>query len=463
MGSFCEESHPKLKFISEYFVKPIYVSSEATEKRINMGVTDLFMLSMDTMQKGLLFDTKLSPEIFKKFKRALCVSLVHFYPLAGRLAAQKYLDEHACSFYIDCEAGPGARLIHAVVDYTVSDILSFLDVHPIVESFFNLGEKSVNHDGITNPLLSIQVTELHDGVFIGFTMNHCIADGTSLWHFISSLSEIFGQIKDDEENENKSISISRKPIFETLFPHKGYDTTYKLPYLEPNEFITRYDPGPLRVRIFHFSAHSIATLKAQANKQCGPQNNISSFQALCGLIWRSITRARNLKPDDETGCNIIINGRTRLDPQLPPEYYRCFLTAAQCMSKAGDLLNNGLGRAAQLINRVINSQDDKAFKTLFKLVEEHPFVPPRGPTSPYYKPNFITIGGSIRFDMYGPEFGLGKAVAVLAGYASKEDGKVTANPGRDRNGSADLEVCLRPETMNALELDREFTSFVSFV
>ncbi|KNA06369.1 hypothetical protein SOVF_181650, partial [Spinacia oleracea] len=58
-------------------------------------------------------------------------------------------------------------------------------------SFFDLGEKTVNYDGHTRPLLSIQVTELLDGVFIGFTMNHSIADGISLWHFISTLSEIF--------------------------------------------------------------------------------------------------------------------------------------------------------------------------------------------------------------------------------------------------------------------------------
>ncbi|KAL9231703.1 hypothetical protein vseg_006896 [Gypsophila vaccaria] len=463
MANFGDESHRKLKLISECFVKPTNVSSEAREKRINLSATDLITLSMDTMQKGLLFDTKLSPEIFKKLKKALCVSLVEFYPLAGRLATQKFHDEHACSIYIDCEAGSGVRLIHATVDYTISDILSSVDLHPIVESFFDLGEKSVNHDGHIRPLLTVQVTELHDGVFIGFTMNHCIADGTSFWHFISSLSEIFDQIKDDNNNKDKSISISRKPIFETLFPHKGYNETYKLPYLEPNEFIARYNPGLLRVRIFHFSAQSISSLKAQANEQCGPGHNISSFEALCAFMWRLVTRARNIQPDDEIICGIVMNARTRLDPQLPPEHFRCVLTRARCMSKVGDLMNNDLGWAAKLVNERIKSQDDKAFRTVFKQIMEQPFLVHPGPGSPFYKPNSLTIGGSIRFDMYGPEFGLGKAVAVLAGYANKEDGKVTGNPGRRGDGSADLEVCLKPETMNALELDQEFMSFVSFV
>lgn len=63
--------------------------------------------------------------------------------------------------------------------------------------------------------------------------------------------------------------------------------------------------------------------------------------------------------------------------------------------------------------------------------------------------------------MYGPEFGLGRAVAVLAGYANKDDGKVTANPGREGEGSVDLEVALKPNVMEALEFDADFMRFVS--
>ena len=63
--------------------------------------------------------------------------------------------------------------------------------------------------------------------------------------------------------------------------------------------------------------------------------------------------------------------------------------------------------------------------------------------------------------MYGPEFGLGRAVAVRMGYSNKLNGKVTANPGCEGGGSVDLEICLRPEIMSTLEVDEEFMSFVS--
>jgi len=79
----------------------------------------------------------------------------------------------------------------------------------------------------------------------------------------------------------------------------------------------------------------------------------------------------------------------------------------------------------------------------------------------YGAANGVVIGGSHRFDMYGPEFGLGRAAAVRMGYANKDNGKVTANPGREGGGSVDLEICLRPQIMKGLEEDEEFMSFVT--
>lgn len=64
------------------------------------------------------------------------------------------------------------------LDMAISDIISPTDVPLVVQSFFD-HDRAVNHDGHERPLLSIQVTELVDGVFIGCSMNHAIVDGTS--------------------------------------------------------------------------------------------------------------------------------------------------------------------------------------------------------------------------------------------------------------------------------------------
>lgn len=472
-----ENSHQRtsqIKVISECFIKPKH-EIEPSKQPYYLAPADLFFLSLDPMQKGLLFHEKPKNilNFLDKFRNSLSLSLVHFFPLAGKLVTQKFHDEHASWVYVDCINGKGARLIHASIELRLADLLSSVDVNPIVPSFFDLGERTVNHDGHTRPLLSVQVTELIDGVFIGFTMNHSVADGTSLWHFISTLSEVFLQLKDGDQDKSftpdesisdssMNVKISRKPIYKPFFP-EGYGPILKLPYLEPEEFVARFDPERLRERIFHFTPKAISTLKAKVNKECSIHNNISisSFQALSAFLWRSITRARNLQPEFETNCSLAINWRARVSPTFSEDCFGNYLAGAQGTCKVGELLGRDLGWAALLVHQSVKAKNEGEIREFINNWAKAPFVAQTGTTSAHYKPNSVLIAGSARFDMYGPEFGLGKAVAILAGYANKDDGKVTANPGREGGGSLDLEVCLKPHVMERLEFDEEFMSFAS--
>ena len=116
----------------------------------------------------------------------------------------------------------------------------------------------VNFDAHTKPILSIQVTELQDWFFIGFTMNHSVVDGTSFIHFITTLSEIFN-LGNNIINNTIIPAISRVPIFGCKpwvddKNNSDNEAILKLPHLEPEEFIDHgFEPGPLRERIFHFS------------------------------------------------------------------------------------------------------------------------------------------------------------------------------------------------------------------
>ncbi|MBA0560872.1 hypothetical protein Golob_017746, partial [Gossypium lobatum] len=107
---------------------------------------------------------------------------------------------------------------HAAADgVTISDIIKPVYVPPIVHSFFSLNGLR-GYEGITNPLLGIQITDLADGVFIGCTINHVVADGTSLWHFFNTWSEI----------SKGSIQLSKPPVFQRWFPD-GMDIPIRIP------------------------------------------------------------------------------------------------------------------------------------------------------------------------------------------------------------------------------------------
>jgi hypothetical protein len=73
----------------------------------------------------------------------------------------------------------------------------------------------------------------------------------------------------------------------------------------------------------------------------------------------------------------------------------------------------------------------------------------------------MTMGSSPRFPMYDNDFGWGRPLAVRSGKANKFDGKISAFPGREGNGTVDLEVVLAPEAMAGIESDHEFMQFVS--
>ncbi|PON65049.1 Transferase [Parasponia andersonii] len=452
---------PKVHHISEFFVKPKYASEESKQP-FYLTPSDLGMLSTHYIQKGLLFakpqhqakeddGNDFMKSLLERLKHTLSLALVHFYPLAGRLKTLKTENPASYLVYVDCNGSPGAKLIYATLDMTVSEILSPTDVPSVVQSFFD-HDRAVNHDGHTMSLLSVQVTELVDGVFIGCSMNHSLGDGTSYWHFFNMWSEIF-------RAQGNSTSISRPPILERWFP-EGHGPIVSLPYTHPDEFVSRFEaPQLIRERVFHFSAESVAKLKAKANAACNHTSKISSFQSLAALVWRSIARARNAPPNQITNCVMAANNRTRLDPRVSEDYFGNLVYIVKGSTTAGDLLERDLGWAAWKLHEAVVNYDDKTVRGLMDELLRSPRV---FQTGQLHDPYSIHMGSSPRFNMYGSEFGMGKAVAIRSGYANKFDGKISGYPGHEGGGSIDLEICLLTATMCALECDKEFMEATCF-
>ncbi|GAU38305.1 hypothetical protein TSUD_157910 [Trifolium subterraneum] len=151
---------------------------------------------------------------------------------------------------------------------TIADITQPKYVPPIVHSLFPLNRVK-NYEGTTQPVLAVQVTELIDGIFIGFAINHVVADGKSFWLFVNSWAEI-------SRGFNKPTKI---PSFKRWSPN------------DINHPIQQREVPPLR--IFHFTKEKVAQLKSKANAEIGNSDKtiiISSLQALITHIWRSIVR-----------------------------------------------------------------------------------------------------------------------------------------------------------------------------
>eukprot|EP00262_Sarcandra_glabra_P021861 TRINITY_DN9417_c1_g3_i1.p1 TRINITY_DN9417_c1_g3~~TRINITY_DN9417_c1_g3_i1.p1 ORF type:complete len:456 (-),score=42.24 TRINITY_DN9417_c1_g3_i1:354-1520(-) len=374
-------------------------------------------------------------------KTSLSRTLHHFFPLTGRLATIKHDDASAAassSVFIDCNGEGALFILAAAAHVTVSDILSPIYVPPVVNSFFPLN-KPVNYDAQSLPLLAVQVTELADGIFISCSLNHVVCDGTSFWNFFNSWSEI----------ARGATHISSPPTITRWFSRDGC-TIVRLPFTQPEQYIVRYTLPPLREGFFQFSPQSIERLKAKANAECNT-DRISSLQAVLAHVWRSVTRARNFEADQETSYRFPVGTRSRLRPPLPENYLGNAIQGSAATCTAGELMEQGLGWAAWLLNQSMDAVNDGEVRGwLDSWVKKPKFL-----SVGNIKPSDLVMSSSSRFKVYSNDFGWGKPLTVRSGPGNKFDGKITVYPGTVKGAMA-LEICLSPDTLSTLIADQEF-------
>lgn len=465
--SFAVPSTPKL--VSKCM---IYPTQKSTLEDLKLSVSDLPMLSCQYIQKGVLLNlpTFSSQLLLSLLKSSLSHTLLHFPPLAGRF----FTDSEGHVFITSNDAG--VEFIHAdASDVTIDDLLSPVDVPDSFRKFFTYAfDGAISYNGHFHSLLAVQVTELADGVFIGCAVNHAVTDGTSFWNFFNTFAEVCkagGAVK----------RISRTPDFTRNFFGES-KAVLQFPEGGPN---VTFSGGQLRERIFRFSREAILKLKSHANGRnsrrgavdysgteaeiLGKQSNdnwknrvdrtveISSFQSLSAQLWRSVTRARELTTTVNTTFRMAVNCRHRLEPRIDTLYFGNAIQSIPTVASVGEILSRDLSWCAGLLNKNVVAHNDATVRRGVKDWEREPRCFPLG--------NFdgasITMGSSPRFPMYDNDFGWGRPVAVRSGRANKFDGKISAFPGREGGGSVDLEVCLAPDTMTALEADMEFMQYVT--
>ncbi|KAJ6901228.1 hypothetical protein NC651_019086 [Populus alba x Populus x berolinensis] len=165
---------------------------------------------------------------------------------------------------------------------------------------------------------------------------------------------------------------------------------------------------------------------------------ISSFQSLCALLWRAVTRARKLNPSKTTMFRMAVNCRHRLNPKLDPLYFGNAIQSVPTYASAGDVLSRDLRWCAEQLNKIVAAHNDEMVRRFVEDWESNPRCFPLGNLDGAS----MTMGSSPRFPMYDNDFG-------------------GVDPWQEGNGTVDLEVVLAPEAMAGIESDHEFMQFVS--
>nr|XP_027191754.1 uncharacterized acetyltransferase At3g50280 [Cicer arietinum] len=447
----------------------VFPDQKSTLEDLKLSISDLNMLCCHYIQKGVLFTTPSLPSqtLIPHLITSLSKTLSIFPPFSGR-----FVTDSNGYIYVTCNDA-GVDFIHATAThFSITDLLSPLDVHQAFKKFFPFHHK-INYTAHFSPILAVQVTYLADGIFIGVAVSHAVTDGTTLWNFFNTFADI-----------SKGVTrVTRIPDFrrESILISK-----VALRLLEGDIKVTFNPDDPLRERIFSFSREAIQKLKARVNQNhhISPENadvaeliskmnndvqlktvtrdgsetsEISSFQSLCALMWRCVTRARKLDDSKTTTFRMAVNIRNRLQPKLSEYYFGNAIQSIATCAKVYDVSNNDITWCGEQLNKNVRAYDSGVVRRVIENWEREPKCFELGNNDG----GILQMGSSHRFPMYDNDFGWGRPIAVRSGGANKFDGKMSAFPGRKGGGSIDVEVVLAPETMALLETDSEFMLYAT--
>lgn len=156
----------------------------------------------------------------------------------------------------------------------------------------------------------------------------------------------------------------------------------------------------LETHCFFFGPEDMACLKKQTPH---PARKCSNFDVLTACLWRCHTVALNLNLDDEVRVAIAVDARTKFNPPLPVGYYGNATGQPVAITTVGELCQNPLGYAVELIMSAKASVTDEFMRSTADFLAE------KG------RPGFNTVRTLIvsdltRLGFTDVDFGWGKAL-----------------------------------------------------
>ncbi|CAN1252730.1 Agmatine hydroxycinnamoyltransferase 1 [Linum perenne] len=194
----------------------------------------------------------------------------------------------------------------------------------------------------------------------------------------------------------------------------------------------------------HFTLDFLTKLKLRS---CNSANNkpYNTFVSLVAHLWRAVTKARNLGGLESTHIRISVNGRMRMTPPVPNEYFGNLVLWAFPTARVKDLLREPLPYAAKLINEAVAKVNDDYFKSFIDFAthkvkdnEEEKLVPTADINKSVLCPN-LEVDSWLRFPFYDLDFGGGCPYVFMPSYFPTE-GMMFLLPSFIGDGSIDAFV-----------------------
>ncbi|XP_030539640.1 omega-hydroxypalmitate O-feruloyl transferase-like [Rhodamnia argentea] len=375
-----------------------------------------FLSSLDqaipiTMQAIYCYERS-GDDVGDMLKKALAKVLVHYYPLAGKLATTPE-DKLA----VACTKG-GATLVEAIATCGIDALGDVRVPDPDISRKLVYTDPSMT-DLFEVPLLTAQVTKFQCGGFtLGIAMSHCVTDGAGAMAFINSWAQTA-----------RGVPITIVPFHDRSILKPRVPPQIKYPYedfvviSDVSDMATLFERQPMTYQAFHFDSDKLAALKRMAMSEDG-LTSCTSFTALAAHVWRARSQALNMKPHQLTKLRIMADFRSKFETTALPEgYFGNAVTTVGCLCTAGDLAEKPISFAVEQIKNAVESVTED-------------YVLSRIDYEDVYKPQLTSVGtlvisswtrlafGAANFGWGGPaQFGSGSLVEELGLFMPEGEGK----------------------------------------
>ncbi|KAI3830537.1 hypothetical protein MKW98_030700 [Papaver atlanticum] len=355
-------------------------------------------------------------EFCSVIKKSLAKTLTKFYPLAGKLIDDRF---------VECNDDGVDYLETEVINCQLSQLIQHPNIMPERRKKllpFDPNDAAISNSVEPPTLVSVQVNCFEcGGIVIGLYIYHKLADASTLVTFINDWANIArGIAVDDHDKQMEGPSFS----LQSLFPQRVRDSTS---YKPPNS-VTRDEP-PVTKK-FVFEGSRLADLKkkgevANENEDVQDQYQPTRVEAVSALLWSCIIDMDQAKKKEVSSVRAYIaahavNMRSRMVPPLPANSFgnmTCLsvalhtFTDTESTKKNHQCRNILTGKIRESMKKIDGEyvkqqlQTSDTFSNALKIIKNENDFPPSGP-----KRLMLIFTSWCRFPVYEANFGWGKPI-----------------------------------------------------
>ncbi|KAK1568281.1 hypothetical protein Q3G72_022579 [Acer saccharum] len=279
---------------------------------------------------------------------------------------------------------------------------------------------------------SINGNLLKEALSKALVLFYPLADGASTFNFINTWASITRGITPTiTPFHDRTLLRARVPP-RPIFHHIEYDPS---PSMNNNNI----NSEPASVAILKITLEHLKTLKTKSRTKC-----YSTYEVLASHIWRCTCKARGLANNQETKLYIPVDGRSRLNPQLPPGYFGNVIFNATSIALSGDLQSETLMDTVERVHKAVQRMDDDYLRSAIDYIEMHPDKSSLTRGGHTFKSPNLNINNWSRFPIQDADFGCGPP-DFMGGARGFPEGAAILLPNPTNDGSTWLAVCLETQ------------------